>query len=295
MPRFAIPTASLLVTILYFPVLSLSATAPVLTGSPPTTARVGKVYSFQPSLNIAKSCSDCFFLITGTPPWASFSRSTGLLIGTPRAVGTWPGIKIRVRKGTLASYLPVFTITVKVATSASVQISGKPAAAATVGAFYRFRPTVTAPSGATLSYTVTNKPSWAQFSTTSGTLSGTPTTSNIATYANIVLKVTDGKTSAKLAAFKVVVSAATLGDAMLSWTRPTNNTDGTPLVNLSGYRIHYGTSASSLTHQFSVANANTLSASIENLSRGTWYFAVVAYNGSGIESALSRTATKTIH
>jgi hypothetical protein len=33
-----------------------------------------------------------------------------------------------------------------------------------------------------------------------------------------------------------------VGQATLSWTAPDENTDGTPLINLAGYRIYYGTS-----------------------------------------------------
>jgi hypothetical protein len=33
---------------------------------------------------------------------------------------------------------------------------------------------------------------------------------------------------------------------------------------------------------------------VENLSSGTWYFAVVAVNGTGVTSQLSNTASKTV-
>jgi hypothetical protein len=39
------------------------------------------------------------------------------------------------------------------------------------------------------------------------------------------------------------VTAISNGRATLSWTAPTENTDGTTLANLAGYRIRYGTSA----------------------------------------------------
>ena len=70
--------------------------------------------------------------------------------------------------------------------------------------------------------------------------------------------------------------------------------DGSPLVNLSGYRIHYGTSPSSLSKLVTVGSPSSTSASIEGLSSGTWYFAVVAFTTAGIESAMSSSASKTI-
>src|ERR1700686_4746433 len=38
----------------------------------------------------------------------------------------------------------------------------------------------------------------------------------------------------------------TVGAAALSWTAPDQNTDGSTLTNLAGYRIYYGTSANTL-------------------------------------------------
>jgi len=32
------------------------------------------------------------------------------------------------------------------------------------------------------------------------------------------------------------------GTALLSWTAPTENSDGSPLTDLAGYKIHYGSS-----------------------------------------------------
>jgi len=33
----------------------------------------------------------------------------------------------------------------------------------------------------------------------------------------------------------------------INWTPPTENTNGSPLINLAGYNIHYGTAANGLT------------------------------------------------
>jgi hypothetical protein len=89
-------------------------------------------------------------------------------------------------------------------------------------------------------------------------------------------------------------SGTTTGSASLSWTAPTTNSDGSPLADLSGYHIHYGSSADLLTSQIDV-DSSTTSYMVNNLIAGTWYFAVTAVNSIGLESDLSNTASKTIN
>ena len=179
----------------------------------------------------------------------------------------------------------------------TLQISGTPPTTAEVGQFYSFRPTVVAPAGSTLSYAVANKPAWAQFSASTGALSGTPSTGSVATDANIVVSVSSGAQRAALPAFDIAVEPATpsvAGTASLSWSRPTENTNGTPLTNLAGYVIHYGTSSSALNNTMSVASAGATSAEITNLSPGYWYFAVSAINTANVASPLSPIVGETI-
>jgi len=85
-----------------------------------------------------------------------------------------------------------------------------------------------------------------------------------------------------------------MGSATLSWTAPTENTDGTALTNLSGYRILYGTSASSLSNVVTVANAG-LTTYVIDLMPGTYYFAVKAYTATGAQSASSNVVAKVVN
>jgi hypothetical protein len=71
----------------------------------------------------------------------------------------------------------------------------------------------------------------------------------------------------------------------LAWDPPTENTDGSSLTNLAGYKIYYGTSSNNYTKSIDVGNATTVT--IDNLSPGLWCFAVIAYNISGNESDYS--------
>jgi hypothetical protein len=110
-----------------------------------------------------------------------------------------------------------------------------------------------------------------------------------------VISVSDGKATTSLPAFALTVkSVTTTGSAMISWTPPTTNTDGTALTNLAGYRIAYGTSATALNTVANVATAGVTSYTIDNLTTGTWYFSVTAYTSTGTSSTASSVVTKTI-
>lgn len=84
------------------------------------------------------------------------------------------------------------------------------------------------------------------------------------------------------------------GQVTLSWTPPTENTDGTSLTNLSGFRIVYGQSASALTRTIDINNPAISTYVVEGLSGGVWYFAIRAFTASGMESANSNVANKNL-
>ncbi len=86
----------------------------------------------------------------------------------------------------------------------------------------------------------------------------------------------------------------TTGTVSLSWTPPAENIDGSTLGNLAGYRVYYGSSPDSLTTKVDISNPGLSAYVIENLSAGTTYFAVTAYNHTGNESPLSGVGSKTI-
>ncbi len=173
-------------------------------------------------------------------------------------------------------------------------ISGAPMTALNVGGAYSFTPAASDADGDALSFSIQNKPSWASFSIATGKLTGTPGAGDVSTYSNIVIGVSDGKSSAQLAAFSIDVTQISNGRVTLSWLPPTQNTDGSTLTTLSGYKIVYGTSATALNQTITVNNAGLTTYLIENLSPGTYYFAVKAVSSSGAESDKSGVASKTI-
>lgn len=179
-------------------------------------------------------------------------------------------------------------------TNGAPTISGSPSSSVVAGQAYSFQPSATDPNGDQLTFIVANLPGWATFNASTGRISGTPTASQVGAYSNITVSVSDGTSNTSLAAFSITVSDVGSGTATLSWTPPTSNSDGSTLTNLSGYLVRYGRSASNLDQSVSLDNPSINRYMVENLSSGTWYFAVVAVNASGVTSLLSNTSNKTI-
>ena len=175
-------------------------------------------------------------------------------------------------------------------------ISGSPATTAYVGKTYSFRPTASDPDGNKLTFKIARKPGWATFSSSTGTLSGTPASSQVGSYSNIVISVSDGIVTKSLPAFTIKVVQATSSSApvTLSWARPTQNVDGTQLNNLVGYRIHYGKVSGQYDYSVSIGSASITSATIENLAPARWYFAVTAVASSGTQSDYSAQLSKLV-
>jgi hypothetical protein len=172
-------------------------------------------------------------------------------------------------------------------------MSGTPPTSVVAGTTYLFQPTVVTTDG-TATFSATGLPSWAAINPSTGEISGSPAASDVGTTSTIAVSAVDGSATASLPSFQITVTAASTGSATLSWVAPTLNTDGTPVTNLTGYHIYYGTSAGALSSLIDVPGAATTEYEISNLSSGTYYFVVMAYNSMGLESAASNQATKTI-
>jgi hypothetical protein len=279
------------------PCAVLANTAPTISGTPPTTAAAGYKYYFKP---VAKDADGDVlkFSIVNKPGWLSFSAQTGTLAGTPSSqlIGrVYSGIRIKVSDGTASRSLPYFSITVTKASNSAPKISGTPPTTAVVNQSYSFTPTASDPNGDTLQFTIKNKPGWAGFSSSTGRLSGTPSSSSVGTFSDIVITVSDGKVSSSLPASTInVTSAAEEGTVTLSWAGPTRNTDGTLLTDLSGYRVYYGQTSGQYSRALSLPSPTLTNVAIEGLASGTWYFAVKALASDGQESTFSQQVSKAI-
>ena len=120
-----------------------------------------------------------------------------------------------------------------------------------VGVAYNFLPTASDRDGDALRFSIVSKPAWATFSTTTGRLSGTPTSASVGTSARIIIIVTDSKgMSATLPGFTITVSGSG-GN-----TAPTIS--GTPPKSVVAGNLY------SFTPTAKDANGDTLSFSITN-------------------------------
>jgi hypothetical protein len=115
----------------------------------------------------------------------------------------------------------------------------------------------------------------------------------VGTYADIVISVSDGLSVASLPAFDIAVSGGgATGSAFLSWTAPTENTDGSPLTDLAGYLVYYGTELGSYPDSDAIDNPGVTNYVVEDLTPATWFFIVTARDTSFNESEPSNVATK---
>jgi len=201
---------------------------------------------------------------------------------------------ISVSDGQLTAQLPAFSIAVSQPPNRAPTISGAPPTAIVPGTQYTFTPTASDPDGNALSFSIANRPAWASFDSATGRLQGTPVSGDVGTTTGVVITVSDGTLTASLPAFSVTVQAVANGSATLSWTPPTMNTDGSPLTNLSGYKIYWGTTLGTYPNSVTLSNAGLTSYVVDNLVPGTWYFVATALNSGGVESTFSSAASKTI-
>ena len=186
--------------------------APTITGTPATMVMQGVAYSFMPDGADVDTGDTLVYAITNMPSWASFSTATGALTGTPANadVGDYEDIVISVTDGIIATpvELPAFAIAVT-NTNDAPTLSGTPATSVAEDSAYSFTPTGEDADGDTLTWAITNMPSWASFDTATGALTGTPTNADVGTTTDIVITVRDrdtGGLSASLPAFSIEVT-----------------------------------------------------------------------------------------
>ena len=119
-------------------------------------------------------------------------------------------------------------------------------------------------------------------STTSGSTTSGSTTSGSTT--------TTGSTGSTTPTTPVTGTSVTLG-----WVAPTQNSNGSPITDLAGYKIHYGTASENYTKVVAVSNPSISRYVMDSLETGTYFFAITAYNSKGIESTLSGEISATLN
>ena len=215
--------------------------------------------------------------------------STSGLYSAPTGAPTAPSVTVTAVSTADATKMASATVTFF---APAPTISGKPPSSTLAGRVFDFKPAASDPSGLALSFTVSGKPAWANFNAATGELSGTPAASDAASYP-IVITASNGQAQATLS-FSVAVVLTAPGAATLTWTPPTTHTDGTALSNLAGFHVYFGQQVAALTNRIDVTNATVATSIVSNLTPGTWYFAVAAYDGTGAESGYSNIGSKTL-
>ncbi|MGE0623708.1 MAG: hypothetical protein AB7I04_04560 [Pseudomonadales bacterium] len=145
-------------------------------------------------------------------------------------------------------------------------------------------------SGTTLNWSSTD----ATGCTASGGWSGGRSTSGSASTGSISRQTTfslscSGAGGSALA----MVAISVQGTVTVNWVAPTENVDGTPLTDLAGYRVYYGTGSRSYADMQEVPSRTATSASFA-LPSGDYYVAMTALDGEGNESAYSNEVLKTV-
>lgn len=179
--------------------------APVISGSPVTQIFAGETYHFAPTASDPDG-DELNFVVSNLPSWMRFNSATGSLSGTPQNsdAGVYSNIRIGVSDGALLTRLTTFSVTV-ISNNQTPVISGEPSAQVTAGEAYRFVAVASDPDGDALTFSISNLPSWASFSASTGVLSGTPSNTDAGLYSNIVISVSDGSLVANLPAFSIEV------------------------------------------------------------------------------------------
>lgn len=164
-------------------------------------------------------------------------------------------------------------------------------ATAAVGVPFEFTPAVGGASGANVTYTASNLPSWASFDEATGRIGGTPPPGSEGVYGDIVVTANDG---GNVTSVSVTIEVISQGDASisLSWTAPLENEDGSVLSDLAGYVIYYGTSAGDYDSYVRITNASITTYVLEGLTPGTYYLVATAVNSAGVESRFSNAITR---
>ena len=189
--------------------VKLSNTAPTISNALPTTIMEDSLLSYTPTANDADG-DPLAFSISSTDPltWATFDLATGHLSGTPTnsEVGVYRNIIISVTDGTQMVSLAPVTMTVANTNDAPTITGTTPFTQVYAESSYTFTPTSNdIDVGDVLTFTITNKPSWATFDTKTGNLSGIAADSDVGTYNNIIISVTDGTSTAVLPAFNLEI------------------------------------------------------------------------------------------
>ena len=248
----------------------------------------------QPTVNLTASPSNIAYNGSTTLSWNSDNANTCT------ASGDWSGSKSTsgsqtINALTLDSNFILTCSGVGGDAADSVNISVAPPPEPTIN--FSASPTTVSQNGST---TLTWNVSHANSCTASGDWSGNKNTTGtesvnaLVADSQFVLNCSgDGGSSSQTVNITVVLNNN--GTALLSWTPPTENTDGSTLNDLAGYKIYYGTSSGNYSETITINDPGLTSFLVENLATANWYFVMTSFNDTNIESAYSAEVSKAIN
>lgn len=140
------------------------------------------------------------------PSFVTIDSSTGKISGTNLVAGTY-SFKVKVTDSSSVSIEE--TISLNVVEYSDVptkpEISGTPNTTVNEDENYLFTPSASDINSTNLTFSIENKPSWANFDEQTGTLSGIPSNDDVATYENIIISVTESTDTVSLTPFSIEV------------------------------------------------------------------------------------------
>jgi len=231
--------------------------APVITSSTTANGTVGSSFSYR----ITASGSPTSFSASGLPAGLSLNTSTGVISGTPTAVGTTSvSISATNAGGTRSA-----TLTITVVRVVAPVITSTNRASGTVGSAFSFTIRATnTPTG----FNATGLPVGLSINRTSGVISGIPTTAGTNSVS------LSASNSAGIGTQSFIITTAK-GTPNITWASPTSITYGTPL------------SATQLNATSSVAGTFTYSPPLGTILNAGTHSLVVTFRATASNNYIS--------
>jgi hypothetical protein len=178
------------------------------------TSTVGTAASLQVSASDSASGQTLTYSATGLPAGLSINSSSGLISGTPTAAGT-STVTVSATDTTGAEGSATFTWTVNPAGGNTVTVTNPGSQSWTVGTAASLQVSASdSASGQTLTYSATGLPAGLSINSSSGLISGTPTTASTGSSTVTVTDTTGAKGSAT---FSWTVNASGNGEPPASF------------------------------------------------------------------------------
>jgi hypothetical protein len=179
------------------------------------TGKVGTAATLQIQATDSASGQTLTYSATGLPPGLAIGTSTGLISGTPTSSGQF-SVTVTATDTTGASGSAAFTWTINPNTANTVTVTNPGSQTGTVGAAASLQIHATdSASGQTLTYGATGLPTGLSISSSTGLISGTPTTAGT---FSVTVTATDTTGASGSATFSWLINPANGGSCQVLYT-----------------------------------------------------------------------------